>query len=85
MLLKSKSNDNRCCKNERKHFKNDKDQDLSETVAKLAGVKLLITAIHAQQTSASLALFSPVKFLPTRVFNRSSHMPLNVVNCTFRI
>lgn len=84
MLLKSKSADNRCCKNEWKHFKNDKDQDLSETVAKLAG-KLLITAIHAQETSSSLALFSPVKFLPPRVAKRSSHYPLNIINCTFRI
>jgi len=85
MLLKSGSGDNRCCKNEWKHFKNDKDQDLSEAVAKLAGAKLLITAIHVQQTSSSLTLLSPVKFLPARVTERSSHYPLNIINCTFRI
>src|SRR5258705_4786737 len=85
MLLKSKSGDNRCCKNEWKHIKNNKDQDLSETVAKLVGAKLLITAIQAQQTSASLTLFSPAKVLPAGVTKRSSHYPLNIINCIFRI
>jgi len=84
MEKKPESIDNRCCKDEHKHIKIEKDQKLSNNFVSLNET---ITEINFsfQDYSISQLFFLPLNFEKINSPPRSCHSSINILNCVFRI